>query len=497
MPIRYIHNDPASDPYLETVTAARGPRKGQLARFDVKLPFEDVYGLGTTEFVDRQCYEAALRTIEVWELVSSPFRHWHNQQRIIQLKPRRETGFGASYERTSIGFDFHPVNNPKFFVGASTDAVSHEIGHAILDAIRPELWDSFFAEVAAFHEGFSDCISLLVALTDDTILSALFASSPQPAEVLTMSNTTSQVAESVAKYYKSIYGPQNAASLPRRLRNNFQWAIPSILPANPTPNNLSREPHSFGQVFSGCFYDCINNIYQNNSIYSEQGLRTAAITAGQVLASAIASAPEEVRFFRSVGKTMIHADNAINGGTNHTQISNAFNSHSVQLGSSALLAPSASLSGPAPIKRGPASQRLNTRTRDDLVKKSGMGQGAKVSTSVIRVGTNSVVRAKVRQKVDVGVNLQDGSTTILSAQTAQDVMLSGQRGQCIVLGDMPNNFIAEEEVNSFVQSLAENGEMLNSNKGSPPTHKIQKRGKRQILRRARFSCCHRGKCHTD
>jgi hypothetical protein len=491
MPIRYIHNDPASVPYLETVTDARGPRTGQLARFEVNLPNEDVYGLNTPEFVDHQCYEAALRTLEVWETVSAPFRFWHNGQRIIQLNQRRETGFGASYERTSVGFDFHPLNNPSFFVGASTDAVSHEIGHAILDAIRPELWDSFFVEVAAFHEGFADCISLLVALTDDTILTALFDSTPQAAEVLTVSNSTSQVAESVAKYYKSLHGSGSASSVPRRLRNSFQWAIPNILPANPTPNKLSKEPHSFGQVFSGCFYDCINNIYQKNGILNKQGLRDAAVTAGSILASAVVSAPEEVRFFRSVGKTMIHADNALNGGSNHVQISEAFKRHSVQLGSSALLAPTASLDGPSPAKRGPASRRLNARTRSDLVKRTGMGEGAKISTSVIRVGTSSVVRATVRQSIDVGVNSDDGSSIVVSAQTAQDVMLSGQHGHCIVLGDIPNNYTAEEEVNSFVQSLAENGEMSNSPNGLPPTHRIQKRGQKQVLRRARFSCCHR------
>ncbi len=497
MPIRYIHNDPASIPYLETVRDAHDSRTGQLARFNINLPVENVYGLNTPEFVDRQCYEAALRTLEVWETISTPFRFWHNRKRIIRLKPRRETGFGASYERTSIGFDFHPLINPQFFVGASTDAVSHEIGHAILDAIRPELWDSFFAEVAAFHEGFSDCISLLVALTDDTILSALFVSVTHPADVLTVGNATSQVAESVAKYYKNLHGSQNATSVPRRLRNNFQWAIPGTLPSNPTPNKLSSEPHSFGQVFSGCFYDCINNIYQNNGIHTKDGLLGAAITAGTILVPAILSAPLEVRFFRSVGKTMIHADNAINGGINHAQISSAFNSHSVQLGSSALLAPTASLDGPAPARRGPASRRLNARTRNDLVKRTGMGQGTKISTDVIRVGTSSVVRAKVRQSIDVGISSDDGSPILVSAQAAQDVMLSGQRGHCVVLGDIPNNYTAEEEVNSFVQSLAENGEMSGSAKDLPPTHRIRKRGKQHVLRRVRFSCCHRDKSHTD
>lgn len=490
MAIRYIHNDPASVPYLETVRDARGQRVGQVARFDVSLPNEDVYALTTPEFVDRQCYEAALRTLEAWETVSAPFRQWHNGQRSILLKPRRETGIGASYERTSIGFDFHPFSNPEFFAGASTDAVSHEIGHAILDALRPQLWDSLFAEVAAFHEGFSDCISLLVALLDDTVLNALFAPASRPEDVLTGPNPASQVAESVAHYFKSVHGTLNAAAIPRRLRNNLQWAIPSTLPANPTPTNLSREPHSLGRVFSGCFYDCIDNIYRGNGVYTEAGLRDAVTIAGSILAAAIRTAPEEIRFFRSVGRTMIHEDSALYAGIHHVQISNAFRAHNVQLGSSTLLAPTASLSGPAPARRGPASRNLNPRTRKDLVKKAGSGGGARVSTSVVRIGGQAVVRATMRQQLDVGIRPPGSSSIEVSTQASEDVLLGGQRGHCVVLGELPNHYATEEEINSFVTSLAENGSLSGADADLPPTHRIQKRGQRNILRRTRFSCCH-------
>lgn len=490
MPIRYIHNDPASLPYLETVRDARGQRVGQLARFSVSLPAEGVYERTTPEFVDLQCHEAALRTLDAWETVSAPFRLWHNGQRAIALEPRRETGIGASYERTSIGFDYHPFSNPSFFAGASTDAVSHEIGHAILDALRPELWDSFFAEVAAFHEGFSDCVSLLVALLDETVLSALFASASQPADVLTNPNPASQVAESVAKYFKSVHGTLNAAAIPRRLRNDLQWAIPSTLPANPTPTNLSREPHSLGRVFSGCFYDCINNIYRDNGDFTEAGLRDAVTVAGSILAAAVRTAPEEIRFFRAVGRTMIHEDTALFAGTHHLQISNAFKRHNVQLGSSALLAPTTSLSGPAPASRGPASRNLNSRTRNDLVRKAGSGAGARVSTSAVRIGGHSVVRARMRQPVEVGISPFGDSSIQVDAQASEDVLLGGQRGHAVVLGELPNHYATEEEVNSFVTALAENGSLDGADTELPPTHKIQKRGQRNILRRTRFACCH-------
>jgi hypothetical protein len=489
VPIRYVHNDPASVPFLETERVPLGPRTGHLARFDVTLPAAEIYDLGTPEFVDRQCFEAALRTLEVWETVSTPFRYWHNQQRSIVLKPRRQTGFGGAYERTKIGFDYHPVADPSMFVGASADAVSHEIGHAILDAKRPELWDSFFAEVAAFHEGFADCVSLLVALLDDTIVNALFRSAPQPIDVLSEENRVSQVAESVALHFRSVHGAQSASSVPRRLRNDFQWAIPSTLPANPTSKNLAREPHSFGRVFAGCFYDCINNIYRHGGVHTAAGLRNAAISAGTVLSSAIESAPEEVRFFRSVGRAMIHADTAADGGANHVQIRDAFNAHNVHLGSAAMLAPSASLDGPAPPRRGSSSRQLNARTRKDLARHAGLARGATVSTTTVRVGSDSVVRAKMQQPVVVNVRSSDGRLINVSARASQDALLGGQRGRCVVLGEIPNRFTAVEEVNSFVETLADHGDLLVSKGDRSNTHNVRKRGQRFIVRRVRFSCC--------
>jgi hypothetical protein len=273
------------------------------------------------------------------------------------------------------------------------------------------------------------------------------------------------------------------------LRNKLQWAIPSTLPANSTATNLAREPHSFGRVFAGCFYDCVNNIYRDNGDYTAQGLRSAAILAGSTLSSAVQSAPEDVRFFRSVGRAMIHADSVANGGANHVQIRDAFNGHNIQLGSSTMLAPTASLDGPAPPRRGPSARHLNARTRKDLARRAGLGQGATITPAVVKVGANTVVRAKVQQPVAVKVRSAEGRLIEVNARASQDIHLGGQRGHCVVLGEIPNQYTAEEEVNTFVEALADQGGLHKPASDGSSTHKIRKQGKHLVVRRVRFSCC--------
>ncbi|MCZ6560368.1 MAG: hypothetical protein O6931_05730, partial [Gammaproteobacteria bacterium] len=228
--------------------------------------------------------------------------------------------------------------------------------------------------------------------------------------------------------------------------------------------------------------------YRNGGVHTAAGLRNAAISAGTVLSSAVESAPEEVRFFRSVGRAMIHADTAANGGANHVQIRDAFNAHNVHLGSAAMLAPTASLDGPTPPRRGPSSRRLNARTREDLARRAGLARGATVSTAVVRIGSKSVVRAKVQQPVVVNVRSSDGRPIKVNARASQDVLLGGQRGRCVVLGDIPNRFTAVEEVNSFVETLSNQGDLFVSKGDRSNTHNVRKRGQRFIVRRVRFSC---------
>ena len=53
-----------------------------------------------------------------------------------------------------------------FFSGESTDVVAHEVGHGLVDSIRPDFFSVNFLEVAAFHEAAGDCVAVLTALSD-------------------------------------------------------------------------------------------------------------------------------------------------------------------------------------------------------------------------------------------------------------------------------------------------------------------------------------------
>src|SRR5262249_17304576 len=134
-----------------------------------------------------------------------------------------------------------------------------EAGHGILDSIRPDFWNSAVFEVNSSHEAFGDCVALLTALSDAETRKEVRASIAQK-------NFVESTAENLAAGIKAFQSNHNAA-VPRHARNQFKWQLPSTLPdfgsAGDGPGKLINEIHSFGQVFSGCFYDTIVNIFKN------------------------------------------------------------------------------------------------------------------------------------------------------------------------------------------------------------------------------------------
>ena len=86
---------------------------------------------------------------------------------------------------------------------------------------------------------------------------------------------------------------------------------------------------------------------------SEARLWRVTKEAARLFYLGAASAPFVPRFFRSVGRAMVLADDAENGGANRQLIGKAFADHGLALGSRALLAPELALAGAAPtIDRG-------------------------------------------------------------------------------------------------------------------------------------------------
>jgi hypothetical protein len=70
----------------------------------------------------------------------------------------------AFYDREGLKFFHGSAAGRTVFSGESPDVACHELGHALLDSFKPQLFDAASIEVAAFHESFGDMSAILSAL---------------------------------------------------------------------------------------------------------------------------------------------------------------------------------------------------------------------------------------------------------------------------------------------------------------------------------------------
>lgn len=179
-----------------------------------RLPAERPYDFGTEEFVAWQAREAALRALQAFETFAGPLRGGSGKaaKPKLDLVANQGSDLNAYYNRASVSFfSFTLGNGEVVFSGASTNVVAHEVGHAIRDTLRPDLWDVDLFEVPAFHEGFGGCIAIMTALADRDIRTALLAASPK----LDTVNFVEGMAEELSSAIGAAVSPTHNAARPR------------------------------------------------------------------------------------------------------------------------------------------------------------------------------------------------------------------------------------------------------------------------------------------
>jgi hypothetical protein len=380
MPIRFIINDPlVGGSVAASEKAPRPDRPEGRARFGFPRSFpEQVYDLHTPEFVYWQCREAALSAVEAWESIrGEPLAAWcfeaENPMNVLLAEGRRPD---ALYDRRSISFFSSTVDGNAIHSAASTDVVSHEVGHALLDALRPDLWDCPFVEVAAFHEAFGDCMALLTALSEPAVRQKLLELSPDLSE----QNFVEAIAEEVADAIRRSSTPGIFEASPRRAMNTLVWQHPATIPLRGPPEVLSREAHSFGRIMTGCFYDLLRNIYLSQPERDDASLWTAAQMAGRLLFSAAQRATLEERFFLSLARAML--SDPLSQGAQLPAIVDAFRKHRVDVVPtfSAMSAPASldreTLSSAGPIERvAPRDRPFDRATRGHRTDATAFAEG--------------------------------------------------------------------------------------------------------------------------
>ena len=240
----------------------------------------------------------------------------------MSVTPHKQEGRNAYYSRWGGGTNYFYSHSPGLDTvmktANSTDVVSHETGHALLDGLRPGFFSTHDAETGAFHEAFGDCAAMLMGLRDASNRDMVIE---QSGGSLRNHNVISSLAEEfgAARAFDNDNPGDDHKIWLRTAINKFTYKDPSeIPPGRGDDDNLGREVHSFSRLFSGAFYDAIESVYMQ-SIYDDkqcpkEALQTAERVTGPLLTRAIEAGSTSRARFKEIALGMIAADGAMNEG---------------------------------------------------------------------------------------------------------------------------------------------------------------------------------------
>lgn len=276
-----------------------------IQRKSLPFPGHDVMNRNT------QCIVAMCNSIKFAQSIVTKFRQpidrWKATNK-LNVFPHAGQDYNAYYDRTSLRF-FYGYNSKRkraCFTCASSDVVCHELGHALLDCLRPDLWDIPLIEVGAFHESFGDMHAFLTLLSYDNIVKNLSDCD------LYSSNFASKFAEEFSNTLYDI----GASNLPilRDACNSYNYINPAKLPDDSNNDaDLTTELHNFSRVFTGAFYSFFLKVYEKEL---HQGAEIAIKIARDVCAfylyKAVTIAPRVNDFYHAMAKAMLSVDTSRN-----------------------------------------------------------------------------------------------------------------------------------------------------------------------------------------
>jgi hypothetical protein len=341
----------------------------------------DIYEPSTQEFRYWDTESALDRAIDFWGPLLPSGTQWSTDQQPMQVNLDEGEDFNAFYARDS-GLNFFHGQVDKVvppvvvFSCASPDVSCHECGHAILDAVKPELFNTMSLEVAAFHEFFGDASAMLSKLQLSSVRDAVLR---QTRGHLGSNSRLSQLARQLGWAIRVQIDPTAVdRDCLRNASNNFFYRNPASLPPMAPATQLSSEPHSFSRVFSGAFLDAIAAMFKIGPASfagtDSEKLLAIATDAGRLLIEGVRVASVTPAFYSQVAAGMIQADQSLTGGRYRAALTSSF----VQRG---ILSPTATMSLVGTLRehsgafgvtgRAPSRQQLQFENEGDGYTKSG------------------------------------------------------------------------------------------------------------------------------
>lgn len=211
----------------------------------------------------------------------------------------------AFYSRIAgLRFFHDTVQNVTIFSAQSANVGWHELGHAILDAVKPTLFSAPFIEVAAFHESLGDMSSVLCGLQVPTLREMVLSETGgQIGANSRLSRLAEQLGWGIRQRCPTCVDPDSL----RNAHNRFVYQPPEQLPPSGPASQLTRQPHNFSRVFTGAFLEALARMLP---AATDAHLLTASHNMGQLLIDGVRNAEVVPRFYSEVAAEMIQAAKA-------------------------------------------------------------------------------------------------------------------------------------------------------------------------------------------
>jgi hypothetical protein len=306
--VRVWEDDPLAGAVAVERASAKLPKSPLGITIDVPAPPAKLYDPGTPEFRYWQAADAVARAVAFWKPIVPKGTSWAVGK---TLPVRLDAGdkLNAVYTRGDLRFFHTNVAGTMVFTGESPDVVCHETGHAVLDAVRPQLWDAMSHEVAAFHESFGDMSAILVALQQPAIREEVLG---ETGGALYRSSRLSRVAEQLGWGLRQRQPCSAETDCLRNAVNCFAYQRPTTLPNSSPAVLLSSAPHSFSRVFTGAFFQMyagmVGLLHQPPTA---DDLLQASVDAGRLLVNAVQNAPVVPDYMAQVAAHILEADKVL------------------------------------------------------------------------------------------------------------------------------------------------------------------------------------------
>ena len=293
------------------------------------------YVPGTAEFRYWVAANALARATTFWRGIEGAGNPWQLPESALPVHLNADTGLNASYARDAgagikpgLCFLSQNVDGVTYFAGESPDVICHECGHAVLDALRPDLWSSGYDEVAAFHESFGDLSSIFSLLQLDFIRSDLIATTGGR---LYQNSRVSRVAEQLGFAIRQHSPGKAEADCLRNAFNNFTlFEDTASLPVSAPASELSREPHSLCRVFTSAIFEVLAGAFAlEGGAQGPVELLAATRKVATLLIAALRTAANVPRFFSQVALQMLLVDEVRFGSRYAAVLGSAFASRSI------------------------------------------------------------------------------------------------------------------------------------------------------------------------